>query len=210
MLKLSSSQIKKLQKQGRIKSEPKKVSGRMDSFDANPYIFICNINTEPQSKQRARTFADKNILAGIFNQSKGNLKKFMALLSSNSFMKTLTPENTKHFEKHVAMACQQIMLRDNQKPFAVPVEMCVRIRIKGTNEQYPVAQADGDLDNHEKAIKDAMNGIVYIDDRLVVRKYGIKICADIPGIDIMVKQITKDDLEYFSDNYSSAPMPPVP
>lgn len=197
MLKLSKAQISKLKKQGRIKTNATaqnndsstNVSGRIkvEEYSEN-LVFICHLDIEPQSKQRARTFMDKTVVARIFSQAKGNLKKFMALLSSNPVMKTVTPDETRNFERLLGLEARRIMSGLKMEPFSCPVEMLIRVRIKGDKDYWPVASADGDLDNHEKAIKDSLNDIVYTDDRLVVRKITDMICSDKSGIDILVRK----------------------
>lgn len=205
MFRLSQKQLKKLQSEGRVinkkkitsltrkSSEPIKEhkKGRIQKKDIvdNVNEFICHLNIKPQSKQRARTFLDKNAIARLYNQSCGNLKKFMGLISSNQIMKSLTPEDTKDFEYILSLEAKRVMTQLKLDPFECPVEMDIIVRIEGNPEEWPVAHHDGDLDNHEKAIKDALNGIVYLDDRLVVKKTGIKICSKEPGIDIIVKSI---------------------
>jgi Holliday junction resolvase RusA-like endonuclease len=205
MFKVSQKQLKKLQSEGRIIGKKKSPSlknnqivtndthkkGRIpkSSITENQNQFICHLNIKPQSKQRARTFLDKNIIAKLYNQSCGNLKKFMGLISSNQIMKSLTPEDTKDFEYILSLEAKRVMTQLKLEPFECPVEMDIIVRIEGNPEEWPVAHHDGDLDNHEKAIKDALNGIVYLDDRLVVKKTGIKICSKQPGIDIIVKSI---------------------
>jgi Holliday junction resolvase RusA-like endonuclease len=43
-----------------------------------------------------------------------------------------------------------------------------------------------DLDNCQKAIEDAMNGIAYVDDVQIVHGVQEKLYAEIPGVDVVL------------------------
>ena len=47
----------------------------------------------------------------------------------------------------------------------------------------------GDIDNHIKSVLDAMNGIVYADDRLVVSVNAVKIQSRKEGVDITINTL---------------------
>jgi Holliday junction resolvase RusA-like endonuclease len=55
----------------------------------------------------------------------------------------------------------------------------------------PVGKRDGDLDNLEKLALDAMNGVVFEDDRLVVMKWSRKRFGPEPLIAIRAVEITE-------------------
>ena len=50
-----------------------------------------------------------------------------------------------------------------------------------------------DLDNYEKAILDALEGIVYTNDSLVVEKHSRKLFGDPNRIDITIKTMEESD-----------------
>jgi Holliday junction resolvase RusA-like endonuclease len=75
-----------------------------------------------------------------------------------------TPRQTKAYEAEVAWAAKQAMR--GRTPFAGPVGMTLKF--------YRATRARADGDNLEKAIADAMNGLVYLDDDQVVECHRYK------------------------------------
>jgi Holliday junction resolvase RusA-like endonuclease len=82
---------------------------------------------------------------------------------------TFTPTKTRRFEKRVADEVRLAMRKMQTKPFEVPVAVRFAFMFNGPEGLMPVAAKLGDLSNLVKAIEDAMNGIAYIDDRLIQR-----------------------------------------
>lgn len=121
----------------------------------------------PKTKSRARTF---------FNQAGSDAMPGARTLKAH----TVTPKTTKAFERSVAEMVAIAM--KGAKPFDCPVEVDLVFVINGDANEWPVGIADGDLDNHKKAVLDAMKGVVYTDDRLVVRSRQVKICGPDDGI----------------------------
>jgi Holliday junction resolvase RusA-like endonuclease len=74
--------------------------------------------------------------------------------------RVITPGKTVKYEKHVKACAQAAVLRNRWEQLAGPVAL--KIVVVTQNKRR------GDLDNHVKAVKDAMNGVVYGDDRQVV------------------------------------------
>jgi Holliday junction resolvase RusA-like endonuclease len=105
-------------------------------------------------------------------------------------MRTVSPDATRAFEQATALIARAAMSRAGLAPFECPLEMVVDFRVEGDPGEWPTGQSDGDLDNMEKAIKDALNGVAYLDDRLIVRKTGLKQCAARAGITLMVRPAT--------------------
>ncbi len=164
------------------RSHPK--NGRLPAgADADPRPIEFVVATDPVPKGRARTHLPKSQILKCFVQSRGNLQAFTALLGKLRHQ-TFTPDRTEAFEREVAMVAQRAMSRAGRVPLAVPVSMTVTFVLRGDSAQWPTDQSDGDLDNLEKAIKDALNGIAYVDDRLVVRVYKEKVCDAEPRIEI--------------------------
>ncbi len=65
----------------------------------------------------------------------------------------------------------------------VAVDVTVRRNIKVDSRNY------GDLDNHIKAVLDALNGVIYTDDRLVVSLSARKEKNVRQGVDISVETL---------------------
>jgi Holliday junction resolvase RusA-like endonuclease len=161
--------------------------------------FIVELNLTPQPKERARTFMDEGLVIKAFVSSKGDIRTFMGKMKSKGkdgnqqgVMKSLTPEATRKFEDAARLMLAAAMTKAGYTPFSHPLEMDVVFRIQGNPDTWPDEQADGDLDNHMKSLKDAMNKTVYEDDRLVVRMIAEKRCAPIPGISVIIRPASPD------------------
>ncbi|MFC4236172.1 RusA family crossover junction endodeoxyribonuclease [Thalassospira xianhensis] len=143
------------------------------------------VDIPPKTKSRARSFADKGTLLNAFKAAKGDPRKFMALLEAG-FMKTVTPSATRDFENVVRMVATREMARNKQALFEGPIKASLTFILAGDEGMWPTAQRDGDLDNLSKAIFDGMNGVVYKDDRLIVKMNLSKLCGENPGVEITV------------------------
>lgn len=144
---------------------------------------------KPQPKHRPRTFIDESSMRKAFREAKGNIEEFVRRLR----MKTVTTKETKAFEKAVAQAAGLAMR--GRDPFPGPVKVTAVFMFEGADHTWPVAQGDGDLDNLEKSFADALNGIVYTDDRMTVSHRTYKVCVDGPaGIFIRVEPAQEDVL----------------
>ena len=153
-----------------------------------------DFNVPPQPKERARTYINSGAIARAFINASGDIRKFMASLKSSGagsgVMKSTTPEATRNFEMAISVLARRAMAGSGQEPFTCPVEMEIEFRFAGDPSSWPTAHSDGDLDNLEKSIKDALIGITYADDRLIVRKQSIKVCAEVPGIIVTIGPAT--------------------
>lgn len=150
---------------------------------------VVEIDFAPRPKERARTFMDDNALVRAYVNSKGDTRRFMALVKgggNKGVMKTITPENTRIFEENIKIVATYALARSELKRFMGPVEMDIDFRFLGDPDTWPTSQADGDLDNLEKAVLDGLKP-VWLDDRLVVRKTACKRCALKAGITVKVR-----------------------
>jgi len=150
------------------------------------------IDIPPQPKERARTFMDERALARAFASASGDIRRFMAAVKSrrnggDGVMRSVTPESTRQFEEIAALVAGRAMAAAGLAPFGCPLEMTVEFRFDGDPGTWPTAHADGDLDNLEKSLKDALIGVAYADDRLIVRKTGIKVCSARAGISLTIR-----------------------
>jgi Holliday junction resolvase RusA-like endonuclease len=149
--------------------------------DARTVEFV--VNTDPIPKARARTQLPKGQIVKCFVQARGNLLVFQSLLEKLKHQ-TFTPDRTKIFEREVALVANRAMAAARRTPLTVPIRMTVTFVLRGDPGTWPTAESDGDLDNLEKAVKDALNGIAYLDDRLVVEVSKKKICGPEPRIEV--------------------------
>jgi Holliday junction resolvase RusA-like endonuclease len=111
---------------------------------------------------------------------------------------TYTPEKTRSYEGVIAVAAQGAMR--GRQPFAgaCAVDLDILVSVPASWSQRKRAQAlngvlwptkKPDVDNVEKAIFDAMNGIVWRDDVQVVDVVKRKRYAETPGVRVVVAEI---------------------
>jgi len=192
VVRITEAQARKLG----IKPESKKTSGaakpavkkrrsraqRLD-YAGEAIEFTINLNEDPRPKGRPRTVVDKSILSSSFLAARGNLSIFMGMVAKN-LSRTYTPQGTLDYEKLIAEHAKVAMF--GKTMFSCPVETEITFVLKGEGGSWPTSRLDGDADNLEKAVLDALNGIVFEDDKLVVRSIREKRCGMEPSIYIRV------------------------
>ena len=139
------------------------------------------VDHEPRTKQRARTQISKEAIVRAFLQSRGSVGEFRRLLDSIPH-RSFTPKDTGQFEDAVERAASRAM--GSRAAFAGPVELELVFVFAGDEGEWPTDVTDADLDNAEKAILDGLNGVLYVDDRVVVAKRGTKVCSPSPGVHV--------------------------
>jgi Holliday junction resolvase RusA-like endonuclease len=104
-----------------------------------------------------------------------------------------TPAATRKYEAHGRLAAQQAM--DSRPPIAVRAEVIIDLPVPMSwsgkrrdaalrGEIRPTSRPD--CDNYCKSATDAINGIVLVDDSLIVELIAIKCYADIPKLTIRI------------------------
>ncbi|MBO9428515.1 RusA family crossover junction endodeoxyribonuclease [Sulfitobacter sp. R18_1] len=155
----------------------KKSKARWDVNDKELHAqepIVLNIPVTPKPKHRPRTFVDEGSIRSAFFKAKGNVAIFLKEIR----MRTMTTSATKEFEKHISETAR-ILVRG--EPIKGPVFVDAIFTLPGDESQWPTSMHDGDLDNHEKSVLDALNGICYTDDRMIVRKFSAMRCGEAPG-----------------------------
>jgi Holliday junction resolvase RusA-like endonuclease len=104
-------------------------------------------------------------------------------------MRSLTPAATRKTERILRQVLAVEMLSAKLVPFTRPLAVSFDFVLEGDSCLAPVGKRDGDLDNLEKLVLDAMNGIVFEDDRLVVMKwsrkrFGAESCIFIEAVEV--------------------------
>lgn len=112
------------------------------------------------------------------------------------FASVYTDAKTRKYEASVrAVAIAAMAGRD---PFEGPLSVSLRFRMpipKSATKRARAGMAAGeiahtgrpDLDNCQKAILDAMNGVVFCDDSQIVRSFTTKLYAEQPGVDVRIE-----------------------
>jgi len=144
-----------------------------------PVEFEVHLPYDPRPKERPRTVSDMRQVEAAFMSAKGNLAAFRSMLAKG-FSRTFTPKGTKEYEDLIALAARTAMR--SRPPMRCPVEVRITFVLKGEAGQWPTSSADGDGDNLEKAVLDALNGIAFEDDRQVVRSVREKVCGPEPRL----------------------------
>lgn len=150
--------------------------GRIDrALDHGPFDVIVEIPLEPKTKHRPRTHRPERAIEKAFLDAHGSLEVFRRLLGGVK-SRTITPQDTRAFEEAVTMIAKAAM-RGQGEPYAGPVRLDVVFVLTGDPALWPTSVTDPDLDNMEKAATDALNRVVWRDDRLVVSKTSAKVCG---------------------------------
>lgn len=113
------------------------------------------------------------------------------------FVQTYTPQKTKDYEDLVKESAAQAM--GSNELLDTPLKVFIHIRMpipKSASKKVrqdcldqlvrPVKKPD--WDNVAKAITDALNGIVYVDDCQIVDAHVTKRYSDVAGVDVIVME----------------------
>ena len=114
-----------------------------------------------------------------------------------NFVTAYTPAKTKIYEGHIALVAQESMKSERKDICSSPVQVNMYIyvpipqswsKIKRSralnDEEYPTTKPD--VDNVVKGVLDALNGIVFEDDKQVVDLCVIKRYSDRPRVEVRV------------------------
>ena len=114
-----------------------------------------------------------------------------------NFVSTYTPQKTKTYEDEIRMMAKAAM--GSSEPLETPVTVAIYIRAgiptsfskqkrkdALANIEKPTKKPD--IDNIAKCFLDAMNGIVYLDDKQVVSLHITKVYSETPAVEVMVKE----------------------
>lgn len=114
-----------------------------------------------------------------------------------------TPARTSHFHRQIKAVVREVM--GNRKPVEGPVrlEMTFVMQVPKSWPKWKQAAAlEGliaptgrpDMDNLEKALLDAFNGVLVVDDAFVVERLARKIYGEAPAIEASVRQTGTFDI----------------
>jgi Holliday junction resolvase RusA-like endonuclease len=108
-----------------------------------------------------------------------------------------TPATTRAYETEVARLASIQMAVAHKRPFALPISVVVGawlpIPKSFTKAEVRAALAgeiapNGDIDNFAKSALDALNGIVWTDDRLITQLTATKRYSSAPALTVTVRE----------------------
>jgi Holliday junction resolvase RusA-like endonuclease len=164
--------------------------------------FEIDLPADPQPKERPRTVINMGALVSAFVEARGNVGRFKQLIGRGgdgaaprdgkrqSISHTYTPKNTAVYEDLIIKHATVAMAKAGLSPFEGPVKTHVHLVFKGEADTWPTSPGDGDADNLEKAVLDALNKVVYVDDRLVVRSIRTKSCGPVARLIVKVSPVS--------------------
>lgn len=98
--------------------------------------------------------------------------------------RSYTPRKTKLFERQVGLFARRYA---PITPLDVPLKLSLRfilVRPKSSKRALPSVKPD--IDNYIKAVKDALNGIIWSDDSRICEVHAVKEYGASPRIDVEV------------------------
>lgn len=155
-------------------------------YAAEPFVMSVDLPYDPRPKERPRSALDREVLMKAFIAAAGNLGTFMAMATKGA-IHTYTPERTLEYENLLKGEAQAMMLKTRRKPFDIPLEADLVFTLAGDESLWPTSGLDGDGDNLQKAVLDALNTVVFTDDRLIVRKKVEKVCGARPSVSVVIR-----------------------
>lgn len=115
--------------------------------------------------------------------------------SRGAFVRTYTPDKQVAYETHVR-ACALAVWSGTplDQPLAVSLDIAVAVPASWSKKKQAAALAGEllptgkpDLDNTQKSIFDALNGIVWRDDSIIARVSAAKRYGPAPGVSVRVE-----------------------
>ena len=114
-----------------------------------------------------------------------------------TFVSTYTPQKTKTYEDEIRMMAKAAM--GASEPLDTPVTVAIYIRVGIPASYSKQKRKDAlsgvlkptkkpDLDNVAKCHLDAIQGIIILDDKLVVNLHVTKVYAETAAVEVMVKE----------------------
>ena len=112
------------------------------------------------------------------------------------FPTVYTDDNTRKYEASIKSIATTQMC--GKRPLEGPLSVSLRFRLSvptSYSKRLRTAILAGeepyfgafDIDNFAKAVLDPLNGVVFVDDKQVVRLFVTKIAAETPGVDVRVE-----------------------
>ena len=120
------------------------------------------------------------------------------------FVRAYDPKKSKDYKKQIATAAVAAMAESKTtitgKPLSAEIYIFVGIP-KSKSKKFKAAAADGDVlptvrpdvDNLAKIVLDALNGIVYEDDKQVITLFINKKYSEYPRIEVKLNEIANCD-----------------
>ncbi len=174
---------------------------RVDDYEFEPIEFRIDLPHNPRPKRRPRTVLNRKLIIEAVIAAKGNVATFFSFLKdkktgTSRAQITMTPKATVEYENLLRDHVRKAM--GNKPPFAGPVKVELLFVLDGDRDKWPTSPADGDADNLEKAVADALNEIAFEDDRFIVITPRMKICRPGErGVLVRVSAASPADLAFY-------------
>ena len=141
------------------------------------------LTTAERERRTIRFFVACNPVA----QGRGRIVK------RGKFYGIKDPEKSAEYKRTLAILAQE---HRPQRPIEGPVYIFLGFRYarpasRKKTEFWKVTTPD--IDNLEKAILDALNGIMWIDDKQVVAVSKFKFYAETPGVDVWIRELSHEE-----------------
>lgn len=169
-------------------------------YEFEPIEFRIDLPYNPRPKRRPRTVLNRKLISTAVFKARGNVERFFAMLLDPETKKsraqiTITPKATVEYENLVRSKVREVM--GNNPPFCGPVKVELLFVLDGEKDRWPTSPADGDADNLEKAVADALNEIAFEDDRFIVITQRMKVCRPgEKGVYVRVSAANPADLSF--------------
>ncbi len=98
---------------------------------------------------------------------------------NNKPHKVYTPKATKSAENQIKLLVRNEMNKNRRKPYEIPITAYMVFQSDFASES---TRHGPDIDNLVKLVLDALNGIVYTDDKLIYAIRAEKVYSEVPGI----------------------------
>ena len=151
-------------------------------------------------------------------QGKGRARsRIVSPKAGAAFVSHYTPQKTRDYEESIAWAARAAMRGRPPLDEALALGLVVRFPVPASWSRRKAQEAlsgirhpgvKPDLDNIEKAVCDALNGIVWRDDALVCEVAKIKRYSERPGIDVIVETLAAEDRSGIAGALSGLGTPP--
>lgn len=101
-----------------------------------------------------------------------------------------TPDETRKYERQLAAIAREAY---RGQPLTGPLKLSIVFCVpKPKRPKFKLPAVRPDLDNYVKAVKDALNGIYWVDDGQIVHINASKVYASVPMITLEISEVQSE------------------